>query len=150
MSVQKVFDFKKKSLDFVTKDGIRFNFNLREHITMLSGDSGVGKSYFVDVLEEKVSNFHNSVISSYDFTSIKIIRESFEVNMLNLFSQALIIIDKADIILTEAHREFIHNDENNLYLIIGRNADFLDLTPDCFAVLKQEGQEVFLEYDKGV
>lgn len=130
----------------------KFDFQLHGTVTVLSGNSGTGKTLFYRALE------HNSVRTWY--------RETFK-GRIYLFSDkngdtcnefvrqtvpslrdALIVMDNASNYLTRADYDTIVRDPNNYYVIITRQINDIDLSPNYFAEAYQEKNNILkLKYE---
>lgn len=63
--------------------------------------------------------------------------------MLTQMKNKMIVIDNADILLDDETRKFISLDENNQYLIIGRNPKNLFTTKDnLFELVSNKNEDV--------
>ena len=78
------------------------NFTFTNNITILTGDSGTGKTASFSFIKEIVSKAKGK----------------------------LIVIDNADILLDDDTRKYISLDDKNQYLIIGRNPKNLFVTKE--------------------
>ena len=116
----------------VTKDlelihtAYKVDFDLRNNITMLMGDSGSGKTTVFDIIQEAAVEDNRLLCVNYlsktqDIDIEKIIRGA---------KGKLVVIDNADVILTDKLRKHIALDGENQYIIIGRNPSNLLTTKD--------------------
>jgi len=113
-----------------TTFGVEFHFT--NNITMLMGNSGMGKTLIFGILQElSVTDERIVCINYLDIN--KQIKDEIEK-----ISGKLIIIDNADTILDDDMRKTIAFDRENQYLIIGRNPKNLLITQDNLFELNQE------------
>ncbi|MCM1113274.1 MAG: hypothetical protein NC399_08490 [Muribaculum sp.] len=106
-------------------------FHFTNNITLLMGDSGMGKTLIFSILQELSVTDKRIVCINYLDINRKIKDE------IEKASGRLIIIDNADIILNDDIRKIIAFDKENQYLIIGRNPNNLLITKDNLFELKQ-------------
>lgn len=107
------------------------------NITILTGASGVGKTASFTFMKECMAINPDIVCLNYlDYQ--KDIKE-----IICNQKGKLIVIDNADIILNDATRKYISLDDQNQYLIIGRNPKNLFATEDNLfeLVSKQMGEQ---------
>lgn len=91
------------------------DFHFTNNITILTGDSGTGKTAVFSFIQECMAIDSRIMCINYlDYQKdIKAIIESVVGK--------LIVIDNADILLDDTARKYISLDDKNQYLIIGRN-----------------------------
>lgn len=114
------------------------NFKFTNNITILTGSSATGKSASFSFIRECMAI--NSNILCLNYTDYqKDIQE-----ILRQTRGKLIVIDNADILLDDAARKYISLDENNQYLIIGRNPKNLFSTRENLfeLVTRQVGEQI--------
>ena len=91
------------------------DFIFENNITILMGDSGTGKSASYSFIKECMSMNPDILCINYlDYQ--KDIGE-----MIKSVTGKLIVIDNADVLLSDNIRKYIALDDKNQYLIIGRN-----------------------------
>lgn len=90
---------------------LKLDFN----ITFICGDSGVGRSTVFSILKEMAAE--DKKIRCFNYLDQKRnYKASIRQSKGNLF-----VIDNADILMDDKMRGYIAFDENNQYIIIGRN-----------------------------
>lgn len=109
----------------------QINFQFQNNITLLLGDSGIGKTVIFSILQELAVEYDKLLCINY----LDINKNIFK--LLKDTKGKLIIVDNADILLTDDIRKWIAFDCNNQYLIIGRNPKNLLATADNLYTLKQ-------------
>lgn len=107
-------------------------FHFTNNITLLMGDSGRGKTLIFAILQE-LSAIDKRIVCINYLDINKEIKEEIEKA-----SGKLIIIDNADVILSDDTRKVIAFDRENQYLIIGRNPKNLLITRENLFELNQE------------
>ena len=91
------------------------DFQFKNNITILMGDSGTGKTaVFSSIRECAATNPQLLCLNYLDYQ--KDIR-----NIIRMTKGKMIVIDNADILLDDEMRKYISLDGENQYLIIGRN-----------------------------
>lgn len=100
------------------------DLQLETNITFINGDAGVGKSVLYSFLVEMSAE--DSRIKCFNYLDNN---KRFITSIKNSKNK-LFIIDNADILLDDKMRSYIALDENNQYIIIGRNPTGLLLTQD--------------------
>lgn len=104
----------------------KVDFDFRNNITILMGDSGSGKTTVFDIMQE-------AAVEDKRLLCINYISKTHDVDIEKLIMGTkgkLIVIDNADIILTDNLRKHIALDNENQYIIIGRNPSNLLTTKD--------------------
>ena len=100
------------------------DFSFTNNITILTGDSGTGKTASFSFIKECAAV--NSSILCLNYLD-------YQRNIKEIISQAkgkLIVIDNADVLLDDDKRQYISLDDKNQYLIIGRNPKNLFATKE--------------------
>lgn len=98
------------------------DFSLSNNIILIMGDSGTGKSVIFSILQEAATNDNRIVPISY-------MNKDAE-NQIRNQSGKIIIVDNADVILTDELRKYIAYDSQNQYIILGRNPKNLMITAE--------------------
>ena len=100
------------------------DFRFTNNITILTGDSGTGKTLAFSLIRECMAvNPKLLCINYLDYQSD--IRD-----MISRADGKLVVIDNADILLDDDTRKYISLDDTNQYLIIGRNPKNLFATKE--------------------
>lgn len=108
------------------------DFTFTNNITILMGDSGTGKTAAFSFIKECM--VMNPKILCMDYFD-------YQKNIKEILCQAngkLIVIDNADILLDDDARKYISQDDENQYLLIGRNPKNLFATKENFFELVSE------------
>lgn len=91
------------------------NFAFENNITILTGDSGTGKTVAFSLIKECMAL--NPKIFCLNYLDYQ-----HDIGkMIRAVEGKLIVIDNADILLDDDTRKYISLDDRNQYLIIGRN-----------------------------
>ena len=104
----------------------KVDFDLHNNITILMGDSGSGKTTVFDIMQE-------AAVEDNRLLCINYISKTRDIDIEKIIMNAkgkLVVIDNADIILTDKLRKHIALDNENQYIIIGRNPSNLLTTRD--------------------
>jgi len=131
-------------LEFIMK-AYTFSFELRPPITVVDGDSGVGKSLFwrcllaIKQLPEYKNKYTDVILMNRD-TDIKTILGS---------KDKLFVIDNGDILFDEAPEvvEFISLDALNQYIIMCRCDYNFEISPNHYANIVEVDNKFTLSYE---
>lgn len=110
------------------------DFEFTNNITILTGDSGTGKTASFSFIKECTALNLDIVCLNY---------LDYQKNIGNIIrntEKKLIVIDNADILLDDDTRKYIALDDKNQYLIIGRNPKNLFVTKENLFELVSEKQ----------
>lgn len=108
------------------------NFMFTNNITILTGDSGTGKTAAFSFIKECMAVNPDILCINY---------LDYQKNIKDIISRVegkLIVIDNADILLDDDARKYISLDDKNQYLIIGRNPKNLFATKENLFELVSE------------
>ena len=100
------------------------NFKFTNNITILMGDSGTGKPATFSFIRECMAIDSRILCLNY---------LDYQKDIMTIVSNTqgkLIVIDNADILLSDDIRKYISLDDKNQYLIIGRNPKNLFATKE--------------------
>ena len=95
------------------------DFEFTNNITILTGDSGTGKTVSFSFIKECMALNPDIVCLNY---------LDYQKDIRKILMQAkkkLVVIDNADILLGDNTRKYISTDGNNQYLMMGRNPENL-------------------------
>lgn len=110
------------------------DFKFTNNITILTGDSGTGKTASFSFIKECMALNHDILCFNYlDY-------QKDIAGMIKAAQKKLIVIDNADILLDDNLRKYIALDDKNQYLIIGRNPKNLFATKENLFELVSEKQ----------
>lgn len=113
------------------------DFTFTNNITILTGDSGTGKTAVFSFIRECMAVNPKLLCLNY---------LDYQKNIRDLIAKAegrLIVIDNADILLDDDVRKCISLDDRNQYLIIGRNPKNLFATKENLfeLVSRKDGEQ---------
>ena len=122
---------------FTVHSSFAVDFTFENNITILTGDSGTGKTAVFSFFRECMAVNPKILCLNY---------LDYQRDVRDIISKAdgkLIVIDNADILLDDDVRKHISLDGNNQYLIIGRNPNNLFLTKENLfeLVSKKSGEQ---------
>ncbi len=110
------------------------DFRFTNNITILTGDSGTGKTAAFSFIKECAALNPNIMCLNYlDY-------QKDIADMIQSAERKLIVIDNADVLLDDDIRKYIAIDDKNQYLIIGRNPKNLFTTRENLFELVSERQ----------
>lgn len=110
------------------------DFEFTNNITILTGDSGTGKTASFSFIKECMALNPDIMCLNYlDY-------QKDIAGIIKSVSGKLIVIDNADVLLDDDVRKYIALDGKNQYLIIGRNPKNLFATKDNLFELVSETQ----------
>lgn len=118
-----------------------FSYDLEsdDRITLVGGDSGVGKTVLYEMLEDIRLTDKYKAIRLFNYRSddfqeaIKQCRDSF------------IVVDNADNLINNEIRKFINFELSNQYMLFLRNCDGLNLSDKSFKIMKVDNNKITLE-----
>lgn len=111
------------------------DFKFTNNITILTGDSGTGKTASFSFIKECMALNPDIICLNY---------LDYQKNILSILKSEegkLIVIDNADVLLGDDIRKYIALDDKNQYLIIGRNPKNLFTTKENLFELVSEKHE---------
>lgn len=119
---------------------LRIDFTFTNNITILTGAAGTGKSMIFSFIKENETNNSQFLCLNYKNAQDEI------RDIISETEGKLIVIDNADILLSDDARKKISIDDKNQYLIIGRNPRNLFATSDNFFELEKtiEGSQTII------
>lgn len=120
------------------------NFEFTNNITILTGDSGTGKTVSFSFIKECMALNQDIVCLNYlDY-------QKNIGDILRNTDKKLIVIDNADILLDDDTRKYIALDDKNQYLIIGRNPKNLFATKENLfeLVSEKQGEQTVLRIEE--
>ena len=101
-----------------------YELSFEDRITLVGGDSGTGKTVLYEMLADLRLTEEYNAIKLFNYQSDHMTEE------LEKCRNCFIVIDNADILLSDRTRKYISLDEKNQYLIIGRNPQNLFTTKE--------------------
>lgn len=110
------------------------DFEFRNNITILTGDSGTGKTASFSFIKE-------CMVLNPDIVCLNYLDYQKDIgDIIRNAEKKLIVIDNADILLDDDTRKYVALDNKNQYLIMGRNPKNLFATKENLFELVSEKQ----------
>lgn len=110
------------------------DFEFRNNITILTGDSGTGKTASFSFIKE-------CMVLNPDIVCLNYLDYQKDIgDIIRNAEKKLIVIDNADILLNDDIRKYVALDDKNQYLIMGRNPKNLFATKENLFELVSEKQ----------
>ncbi len=140
-----MYNFDKNILAF--KNDMSYDLHFKGDITIVTGNSGTGKTYLVDFIA-KLKKALDKKSSKYSADNIFIL-DIENLSKLKSQSGKLIIIDRADVLLQgkEWVVDFINHDLNNKYLIFARGNLGIEVSPNHYATFVNSDDCITLHYE---
>ena len=120
-------------------DPFSYDLVFDDRVTLVGGDSGTGKTVLYELLEDLRLTDEYNAIKMFNYKSDNL-SESIKQCRNNF-----IVIDNADILITDEIRRFINFEFSNQYLLFLRNCDGLNVSDKSFKVLKLDNNRITLE-----
>lgn len=120
-------------------DPFSYDLVFDDRITLVGGDSGTGKTVLYEMLADLRLTDEYKAIKLFNYKSD---------NLLELIKQcrySFIVIDNADILITDEVRRFINFEFSNQYMLFSRNCDGINVSDKSFKVLKLDNSRITLE-----
>ena len=132
-----------QQLEYTTFNGVSVCIPFHDQVTVIGGESSTGKSFIKDTAPEHYNDEIKTVIEIFDY------KRTVDVNILQALKDKLIIIDNADVLLSEnkAVCEHINRDKYNQYLLFMRSENDIDVSIDNYAELKSSGKMLTAVYE---
>lgn len=146
--MEELYNWKEDRIYFKVSN-LTFDLQLRKPYTLIDGMSGSGKTLLVTSILDKKKEEKQSY-REYNVSNIVVIDNNTEhiKNILNSTKKKLIIIDKADSIITDDINDIIYaNKNNNRYLIMIRKPITLPVSPNHIAELVNSNNVFKLTYE---
>ena len=148
--MEKIYDYDTGKLVGVYRDKAVFDMVIRPRITQVYGDSGTGKTMFVDFIRLEKKWITENVAIGNTADNIEVFDYDLSIEALSNVNGCLIVIDKADIMLTDDIVKYILLDKNNHYLIYSRVALPLNLSPNYYGRFVKLDKTVTIDYSFSV
>lgn len=143
-----------------TSEGKEFYFNVREQVNKVTGDSGIGKTFFFSKLKKEISISKRGLVE-YPVKDINT-KKNIETLVLNVeefkeddtyreistFKGDLIILDEADMLLNISKRivDFINNSNKYFILVTRSSTPGLIINLSAFAKILYENSRIVIKY----
>ena len=143
-----IYNWDENKISFEDKYGIKFNIQLRGQITIVNGSSASGKTLMCSRIKD-IQKDKNNIAKKYNSDNIFIVNDD-NIDKLADQKHKLIIIDRADMLLSEKEEQIINSDVYNRYLIFVRRPLNIEVSPNHFADLIKREQEISTQYEFNV
>lgn len=138
------YNWEENRLRFKDSNNKEYDIKLRGNITVVNGDSASGKSLVVHKLSEfKARN--NKGMTPYSIDNIFIVNMDNKDKILEQHDK-LIIIDRAEMIMTPDLAYFINRDSENRYLVYSRAPIGIEVSPNYYANMIDENGVLKIRY----
>ena len=137
-----------EKIDFTTKNGTHFDIRLPGRITVISGDSGTGKTLIRKQLKDDAI-INEEIEGITDNITVFNLPDNTELSNVKNIKHNFIIIDNGDIILAN-HKEmidYINTDFDNQYLIFSRGETGIRTSLSSRGVLRKNANEIKAIFD---
>ncbi len=142
--MQQSYDWNNNIIQFEDKYCNKFNLQLRGKITIVTGDSASGKTLLCNKLKS-IKHDKNLSKQIYRADNIFLVNDD-NIDALINQKKKLIIIDRAEQILTSDIVDSINQDKDNRFLIFTRKPIGIIATPNHFAEMQLINGELTLQY----
>lgn len=143
-----IYNWDENRICFTDKYDNKFNIELRGQITIINGDSASGKTLLCSKIRDMQKD-KNKLMQKYNSDNIFIFNEDNK-DKLSQQRHKLVIIDRADILLSDKEEDIIDNDRYNRYLIFVRRPLNIEVSPNHLADLVRHGNEITAQYEFNV
>ena len=120
-------------------DPFSYDLEFDDRITLVGGDSGTGKTVLYEMLEDLRLTDEYKNIKLFNYRS-----DNFE-DSLKQCKDNFIVIDNADILMSNEIRKFINFEFSNQYMLFLRNCDGLNVSDKSFKILEFDHNRITLE-----
>lgn len=128
-----------------TNGNIKFDIKLASNLTLVLGESGVGKTFFYHSFKDKVlteGKEEDVLFFNYDYVpQIKVLYE-----IIRKSNNKLIIIDNSELLLNKEMKQYISRDKNNYYVIFTHTLKGYILRRDSAANMVLKDNTLCLDY----
>lgn len=143
--MQECYNWETNTLDFKDLNDIRYHFKFKGIKTIVGGETATGKTLICNKLLDIIHD-DNIGMKPYNASNIFILtRDNRE--LLHEQRKKLVIVDRAEMILSDSEIDFINADTSiNRYLIFARAPLGIDLSPNYFAEIVHNGTVIEISY----
>ena len=138
-----MYSFDENRLIIKTKENICFDLKMRGSKCIINGGSGSGKTLLCEFIQDSQDSFNDDFGDKFPNVFILSIQNK---NQITDLENHLIIIDRADLIMTEKLSNFINRDRKNKYLVMARGVTGIDASPNYYATLQKDNDYFRLHY----
>lgn len=111
-----------KKLKFIYMDILDVNIELKQNYTVLNGDSGTGKTYLYEIINQYASENNRKDIICINLDNVNSENIEFIINKIKNSKNSIIFVDQADSLFMRAEelKDYISRDRNNYYIIVSK------------------------------
>lgn len=141
-------------IKFVTPEGVNVDIEFPDRISVITGNSSTGKTFFADYVEGVIASKSRELMSEMSLKdNVVIFRDTdirgiLSVEELKGLKGKLIIIDEADNIMSDEIADYINTDFDNQYLIFSRCNTRISTSPTAIGEFIREDKKIYAEYDR--
>ena len=122
-----------------------FDIELRSHLVLVMGQSGVGKTFFFNSYKDYIlANGKENKVYFYNFADVG--NKDYMYERIRNSKGKLFVIDNADLLISEKMKQIISKDCNNQYLIITKNIEGYTYCRDNIVSMKVVDDVIYLDY----
>jgi hypothetical protein len=143
---KQIYNWESNIIDFVDVNENKFYFQLKGNKTIISGMSASGKTLLCTRIKQIIDD-RNISMKPYNADNVFVVTQD---NIEKIYKQQnkLIIMDRADLLITDRLVKHINSDFSNRYLLFLRKPVGIELSPNHFAELyKDDDNSLKLKYD---
>lgn len=135
-----IYDYNKAFLQFSTPVGIKYALQLRPMITVVVGDSGTGKTYLAETIQN-MKQIQASFGNTAEFSNVGVFNGTLIED-----KESLVIIDKSEQQFSDQIHDWVLNAKKLHFLIFARGNLDLRLTPNYYGEFKREKDVIQMYY----
>lgn len=120
-------------------DPFSYDLVFDDRITLVGGDSGTGKTVLYEMLEDLRLTEKYRAVKLFNYKSDNLLET------MKQYRNNFIVIDNADIMISDDIRRFINFEFSNQYMLFLRNCDGLNVSDKSFKVMKLDNNKITLE-----
>ena len=135
--------FELRGTNNATGDTIKFKLELYGTVTIVKGNSGIGKSLMCEIARQmkKSRPKKDLKIEIFDLTN----KKDFSIEILSKYKNRLIIVDDANFLVYGDILKYILMDDDNYYILFRRDNYDVKLSPNYYASLSDDKKNGIFE-----
>ena len=140
------YNYENNRLFFETKTGLVFDLSLRGNITVIRGESGTGKTLLVKSLEGIAGVGSVNYLGNVDVSNIITVAKKTDFFDFDDVDK-LVIVDRADLILSDTIVEHIRQYKKLRFLIFARASYDFFISPNQLGIFVRDKNTISIKYD---